>query len=130
MGQDLGRLLLRLGVGGLLLLHGIAKLRHGIGFVVETMHAHGLPGFFAYGVYLGEVVGPLLLLLGLWTRGAALLCAADMVVALLLVHLGSLWQLGPAGGWALELPALYLVGSLAVFFLGAGRYGAGKGRLS
>lgn len=130
MSQDLGRFLLRLGVGGMLLLHGLGKLRHGIGGVASLLTAHGLPAFLAWGVYLGEVVGPVLLVLGIWTRGAALLCAADMVVAVLLAHLAQLAQLGPSGGWAVELPMLYLTGSVAIFLLGGGRYAAGKGRLS
>ncbi len=133
MEQDLGRLVLRLGVGGMLFLHGLAKIEHGIGPIAAAVHAHGLPAFFAWGVYLGEVVGPILLALGIWARIGALLCAADMVVAVLLVHLGQLGQLGhlgPTGGWAVELPALYFAGALAVVLLGAGRYALGSGRFS
>ncbi len=130
MSQDLGRLLLRVGVGGMLLLHGLAKVWRGVAPIAGMLHAHGLPRAFAWGVYLGELVGPALLVLGLWTRIGGLLVAADMLVAVALAHLGALGQLGSSGGWAVELPALYFVGGLAVALLGAGRWSAGRGRWS
>ncbi|MHB8418189.1 MAG: DoxX family protein [Myxococcales bacterium] len=130
MSQDLGRLLLRLGIGGMLFLHGLSKIEHGIAFIEGMMHGHGLPAFFAWGVYLGEVVAPACLVLGLWTRLAGLVCALDMIAAIALVHLKQLGDLGPAGGWAVELPMLYLVGSLAAALLGGGRYAAGRGQWS
>ncbi len=120
--SDLGRLLLRLIVGGGLLFHGVFKLTHGIGFIVQTVSAHGLPGAFAYAVYLGEVLGPVLLIIGYKARVGGLLVAIDMVVAILLVHVHSFLTLNQAGGWGVELEMLYLVGGLAVFFMGAGKY--------
>ncbi|MFI4922062.1 MAG: DoxX family protein, partial [Gammaproteobacteria bacterium] len=59
--DDAGKLLLRALVGVLLLLHGFHKLITGPGEVASILAAHGLPGFLAYGVYLGEVVGPVLM---------------------------------------------------------------------
>lgn len=47
--QDLGLLVLRISVGGLLLFHGVAKLLHGVGFIEGMLAALGLPGFIAYG---------------------------------------------------------------------------------
>ena len=41
--QDFGRLLLRLAVGGLVLLHGVAKLRNGLGGIEGMLEARGLP---------------------------------------------------------------------------------------
>jgi putative oxidoreductase len=76
--------------------------------------AHGLPGFVAYGVYLGEVAAPILLLTGLWVRGAALLAAFNMVVAVALVHSAQVFTLGKSGGWAIELQAFYFVTALVV----------------
>src|SRR5438270_9620542 len=106
--EDIGRLILRLAVAGLMLLHGIAKLRHGIGSITSSVGSHSLPHFVAYGVYLGELVAPLFVIVGLFTRAAAAVIAIDMVVAVWLKHTGELTHLGSSGGYALELQCLYL----------------------
>jgi putative oxidoreductase len=82
----------------------------------------GLPGFLAYGVYLGEVLGPLLLVIGFHARIGAALIAVNMVVAIVLAHTGDLLSLTPHGGWRLELQGLYLATALALVGLGPGRY--------
>lgn len=129
--SDLGRLTLRVSVAGMLLLHGIAKLQHGVAGMQGMLHARGIPGFVSYGVLLGEVVAPLLMAIGLWTRPSALVVVVNMVVAVGLVHGHELFSRGAQGGWAIELPMLYAFGALAVMLLGAGRYSVsgGKGRL-
>ena len=124
---DLGKLLLRLSVGGLMLFHGIDKLQNGYGFVEKMVARADLPALLAHGVLVGEVLAPILILLGLYTRLAALAEATVMVMAIWLVHPGDLFKLGDHGAHALELQALYLFGSLAIFFLGAGRYGFAEG---
>jgi putative oxidoreductase len=53
--EDAGRLLLRIAVGGLMLFHGISKIRHGVDFMFPLLEAKGLPAFIAYGSYVGEV---------------------------------------------------------------------------
>lgn len=121
-GEDAGKLLLRLAIGLLVLLHGIAKMKSGPGFVMESLERAGLPEMLGYLVYIGEVMAPVLLVVGLFTRFAAGIVAVNMVMAFALVHMGQLFQLGPQGGWALELQGLYLFGALAVVFLGAGHY--------
>jgi putative oxidoreductase len=120
--DDLGRLVLRIALGGLILLHGIAKLRHGLGPIEEMVVAHGMPSFVAYGVLVGEVVAPLMLLLGVYARIGALLIAINMLFALALVHMGQLAQLNDQGGWALELQGMYLAAAVALALLGPGRY--------
>ena len=57
-GDDLGKLVLRLCLGVLLLLHGISKLRYGVDWLAGPLGARGLPSFVSYGVYLGEVLAP------------------------------------------------------------------------
>lgn len=54
MKTDLGKLLLRVTVGGLMLFHGITKLSQDIDFIKGTATAKGLPEAIAYGVYVGE----------------------------------------------------------------------------
>ncbi len=120
--DDLGKLVLRLSVGGLFLFHGIHKVQHGVGGMVGMLTAKGLPGFMAHGAYVGEVVAPILIILGLFTRPAGLLVSFTMVMAIFLVHMDDLTKVGPQGGYALELQMLFLLGGVAIFFLGAGKY--------
>lgn len=122
--DDAGKLLLRLTLGGLMLLHGIGKLMGGIDFIAAAVAKAGLPGAFGYLVYVGEVAAPLLLILGAWTRAAAIVIAINMIVAVAMVHIGQIATLTPNGGWALELQAFYLATALAIALLGAGRYSA------
>jgi putative oxidoreductase len=123
--EDGGKLVLRVALGLLILLHGIAKISTGPGFIMGLLAKSGLPTALAYGVYIGEVVAPLLLILGLFTRAAALVVVINMLVAVGSVHLGQLGQLNKQGGWELELQGMYLFGALAVALLGAGRYSVG-----
>jgi putative oxidoreductase len=129
MREDLGRLILRLAVGGLLFLHGIGKITHGIVPIHQMLEAKGLPSVIAYGVYIGEVVAPLLVILGILTRVGGILIFINMAMAIFLAGMGQLGELNQGGGWAVELPVLYMLGGLAIFFLGAGKYSVG-GRMS
>ena len=86
----------------------------------------GLPGFIAYGVLIGEVVAPILIILGFLTRPAALVLAFTMVVAWLMVGTGETFALDAVGAWAMESLVYFFMGSLAIAFLGAGRYAVGK----
>ncbi len=119
---DLGKLILRLTLGGLMLFHGIAKLINGIGFIEGELASHGLPTILAYGVYIGEILAPLMVMLGYQTRIGALLIIFNMLVAIALVHGHQLLALGSNGGWALELQGFFLFTAVAVIFLGPGRY--------
>lgn len=128
MRDDLGKLFLRINIGGLMLFHGVAKLGHGIPGIVANVERHGLPKLFAYGVYLGEVVAPILLLIGLFTRPSAMVVTINMVVAIWLSHAADVFTLGKAGQWGIELQMLYLLGAVAIMFLGAGRLSASRGK--
>ncbi|KRW73470.1 DoxX family protein [Stutzerimonas nitrititolerans] len=125
MTDDMGKLVLRLSVGVLMLLHGIFKLQNGVGGIAGMLGSQGLPGFLAYGVYLGEVVGPVLVIIGLYTRVGAVLIIGNMLVALALAHSQELFSLGSMGGWALELQGMFLFGAVAIALLGAGKYSVG-----
>jgi len=123
--DDVAKLLLRVVLGGLILLHGISKIRGGPGFILDVVDKAGLPEPFGYLVYVGEVLAPLLMIIGWWTRVAALVVAINMGFAILLVHTGDVFKLNDGGGWALELQGLFLVVAVAVALLGAGRYSIG-----
>lgn len=122
---DAARLLLRVILGVLILLHGISKIRGGPGFILDIVDKAGLPEPFGYLVYVGEVVAPILVIIGLFTRAAALVIALNMIIAIFLVHLPQFFTLADSGGWALELQGLYVVVAVCVSLLGAGRYSVG-----
>ena len=123
--DDAGKLLLRATLAILLLFHGVAKIAGGVGFIAGMLAKAGLPAALGYLVYVGEVIAPLMILVGVFTRPAALVVAVNMVVAVLLVHTGELFSRNNTGGWALELQGMFLAGALAVALLGAGRYSLG-----
>ncbi|VTU29159.1 DoxX family protein [Variovorax sp. PBL-E5] len=130
--DDTGKLVLRVTLGVLLLLHGIAKLHAGVAGISGMLAGQGLPGAVAYLVYVGEIVAPVLLIIGLYTRPAAWIVVINMLFTFWLVHGNNLWSLGKSGGWVLELEGLYLFAALAITFLGAGRFsiGGSSGRLN
>jgi putative oxidoreductase len=117
---DLGLLILRIAVGGLMLLHGIAKIGH-TSFIGGMLAEKGLPSFLSYGIYLTEIVAPLLILVGFRTRLAAAVYVFGALFALFLVHSGQLFSLNENGGWEVELLGLYLAGGLSLFFTGGGK---------
>jgi uncharacterized membrane protein YphA (DoxX/SURF4 family) len=129
---DLGKLVLRLTLGILLLLHGISKIAAGPESVLGLMTTTGLPPALGYLVYVGEVLAPLLLIVGLWTRAAALVVVINMAVAVLLVHTAQLGELTKNGGWALELQGFFFFTAVAVALLGAGSFSVGgeRGKLN
>ena len=125
--EDVGLFLLRLALGGILLFHGIFKLTHGVEWIKQPLGTLGLPGFLAYGTYVAEVVAPVLLMLGLWARVAALVVAFDMLMAIALVLRPRIFTINEmGGGWAIELEALILVVALALSIEGPGRYVVGR----
>lgn len=122
--DDLARLLLRVTLGILILLHGWAKVRSGVGGIEAMLAMRGLPSVIAWGVYIGEVLAPLLLIAGIWTRMAAAVVAINMLVAVFLAHSSHFAQFTATGGWRLELQAMFFVAALVLLMLGAGRYSA------
>lgn len=123
--DDAAKLILRLVLGILILLHGISKMTHGIGGIVGMVQAQGWPGFTAYFVYVGEVIAPILIIAGLFTRLGALLIAINMLVAVVLVHHAQLFMINGQGGWQLELQGMYFFTAIAIALMGAGRFSVG-----
>jgi putative oxidoreductase len=123
-GDDTGKLVLRLTLGIFTLLHGIAKLTNpeAMTGISGMLTAKGLPAFIAYGAYIGEVLAPLLLIIGVFTRIGAALVVANMLFAIGLAHANQIFTMGKQGGWALELQGFYLFCGVALFFLGSGKF--------
>lgn len=121
--EETGKLLLRLSVAILILFHGFKKFSYGISGVKALVLKAGLPEFLAYGVYMGELIIPFLLLIGLFTRISALILSVTMMAAIFLAYSDKLLMLdAKTGGPLIELPLLYLLASLSIAFLGAGKY--------
>jgi putative oxidoreductase len=85
--QPLGLLLLRIALGVIFFTHGYPKLAHTNPAMQAMFLQHGLPAQFVYIAGVLETFGGLLLLLGLFTRAAALLLAIEMCVAIAKVHI-------------------------------------------
>lgn len=122
MTNDAAKLILRLSVGIMILFHGLDKIINGIGGVKHLTTASGLPEFIAYGVYVGEVVVPILILLGAYARAAAAVLALNMVFAIFLAYGNSLFSLGKHGAPVFELPFLYFMMSVLIIMFGSGKY--------
>jgi putative oxidoreductase len=115
--QRAGVLLLRFTVAGLMLFHGVAKLRNGLGGIESLLADFGLPSWFSYGVLVGEILAPLLVLAGVWVRPAALIMAFNIIVAVGLAHPSQLLTIGRSGGYGLEVQAFYFFCSIAIALL-------------
>src|SRR2546426_10054582 len=105
---------MRLAVGGVFLLHGIAKFERGIGATAHMLAGMGFPFATIFAVILLtiETVGALCVLLGILTRAWAAVMAVEMVVAILAVKV--------RGGGDFEIVALLLAGAGVLVALDVG----------
>ena len=121
LNKHIGIFILRLTLGFCMLLHGISKISNGIAGLKSTFTEVGIPEVLAYSVYIGEVLAPVMVILGFRTKLGAGLIAFTMLIAVLLSHPDQIFALNKHGAWAIELQALYLFGSIALIFTGSGR---------
>lgn len=118
---DLGILLIRIALGAIFIAHGqmkLASMPMAIGFFGQL----GFAPWVAYLVVYTELIGGLLLVLGLFARYAGIALAIDMIVAIVKVHLPH----GFMGQGGYEFPLLLVAGSLAVVLMGSGKYSLTK----
>ncbi|CAA6799095.1 MAG: Membrane protein containing DoxX domain [uncultured Sulfurovum sp.] len=103
----------------LLLFHGVDKIVNGIGSIEEMLEKLKIPyaQYIAYGVYIGEVLAPLMLVFNHFIRIALILISINMLVAIVLAHGTTLLTLSKHGAWSIETPMLYLVVSVTLFLL-------------
>lgn len=123
---DVGLLLIRIAVGVLLPFHGIPKLIKGIDWLNGLLAGIGFPSFIKYGVFIGEIIAPILLLIGFRTRIAAMFVCINMFMAVLLSHRNEIFSLKPSGAYTLELEAFYFLCALALVFMGGGMFSISK----
>ena len=121
---DAALMVLRIGIGILFLLHGIAKIKGGTGFIEEQMVKNALPSQLAYLVYMGEVIAPVMMIVGFRTKLAAFIIMGTIGFIIFLTGMDKFGQLTQVGAWALEVQALFFTGALALFLAGGGKYAA------
>ncbi|MFW2476990.1 MAG: DoxX family protein [Sediminibacterium sp.] len=122
---DIGLLLLRITIAGLMLFHGVAKLSSLDG-IKNMLGDAGVPELMAYGVYITEIIAPLLILIEFRTKLAAIIFFFGMMTALFLTHSENIIALSKTGGLEIELVLLFAFGALVLFFTGAGKYSVSK----
>lgn len=122
MTDSSGKLLLRLMLGVFMLFHGYAKITKGVSGIETSLTAIGLPAWVAYGVYIGEILAPLLVIFGYYARVGGAIIAVNMIFAITLSHSKQLLDLGRSGGWALELQGFFLLTGLILLLIGPGRF--------
>ena len=115
--KPLALLLLRVGLGIAFIFHGYPKLFTHTHEIMGFFQKVGFPGFFVYIAGVIEFFGGIVLILGLFTRIAALLLAGEMAIAVLKVHL-------PQGAITdvknYEYPMILAVACFALATIGAG----------
>ena len=119
--SDWAKFILRAAIAGNMLFHGVHKLHAGIPGFEKLRVSRGLPEFLSHGVYVGEVLAPTLMLLGVFTRPASAVFAFNMGIAVRLAHPDALFALGKHGEWQLELQSLYFFGAIVIAIIGGGK---------
>lgn len=114
--QPLALLVMRLALGAIMLVHGYHKVFGGLHHHVEMVTHLGLPAWSAYLSAFTEFLGGLLILLGLFTRIAALGICIDLSVAIVKVHLHN----GMTGPGGYEFPLALATLAFALIFFGGG----------
>jgi putative oxidoreductase len=115
--KPLALLLLRLGLGIILVYHGYPKLFTHTHETMQGFEHMGFPSYFVYIAGVMEFFGGCLLIVGLFTRIAGLLVAGEMAVALVKVH-GLISN--PAKVDSYQFPLAVAVGAFTLAALGAG----------
>ncbi len=126
--DDIAKLLVRIMIGWVMLPYGIDYAKDGLDFIFEVLKNNGLPSFLAYGVLVGELVAPILVLIGWLSRIGGALIAFTMFMSIVLAHRDIAFQYNEFGGWSIALNAMLANGGLAIFFGGAGKYSVSRGK--
>jgi len=114
-------LVLRLALGTMFIAHALLKL-----FVftlpgtAQFFASLGLPGALGYVIFAAELVGGVLLVLGVYSRAVSL-ALVPILLGATWAHLGNGWVFSaPNGGW--EYPAFWTIALIVQALLGDGAY--------
>jgi len=107
--QGLGTLFIRLALGIIFFIHGLDKFQGGLDNTAGFFESLGIPGFMGYVVAATELIGGLLLIVGLGTRWIGAAFTVIMLMAIFTVKV----KMGFLGGYELDVAlaamSLYLV---------------------
>lgn len=96
--------MMRVVLGILFLAHGISKFQMGLGNVDAWFASMGVPGFLAYAVALLELIGGILLIIGLFTRYVSVLFIVMLIGAIVTMKFSAgLFGNGQMAGYELDL---------------------------
>ena len=114
-------LVLRLSLGTMFVAHALLKyFVFTLPGTAQFFESLGLPGALGYATFAAELVGGILLLLGVYTRVVAV-AVLPVLLGATWAHSGNGWLFtAPKGGW--EYPAFLALVAVVVSFLGGGRY--------
>jgi len=118
---DIGKLILRLGIGGLMFFHGINKIVYGFDVIRSLLVSKGIPEVLWIGAFIGEVIAPIFVVIGFLTRISSLLIFITMTFSVFLAYYPGVFNLGKGGAPVIELNLLYAISSLTIFLIGSGR---------
>ena len=118
--SDIGLLIVRIALGGIIFFHGFHKITHGVADQFQLLANNGIPGQFIYFVYISEVLAPVLIVLGVFTRISCL----TIIVTMIVVFYALPFPIGLSehGAMNIESQLYFLLLSVALFFTGPGRY--------
>ncbi|MCW0217531.1 MAG: DoxX family protein [Prosthecobacter sp.] len=118
---DLGLLVLRVSLGfSMLVLHGWVKFQNFSTMAPKFLPLFGLPSNISLGMAIfAEVVCSVLLIVGVFTRFAALNLTITMAVAFFIAHNAQF-----TGEQSGEMAFVYLAGYITLLFAGAGKFSA------
>ena len=118
---DVAALVLRVSLGVMFVSHAMLKI-----FVftpagtVKFFQSIGLPGPLAYATIAAELIGGVLLVLGVCTRAVSF-ALVPVLIGATWAHSGNGWLFtSPNGGW--EYPAFLTLAAVAAGLIGDGRY--------
>lgn len=121
--SDIALLINRITLAGLLLPHGLKKLE-GISVISKWLESVHLPSTLSYGIYLGEIIAPIFILVGLLTRFSAMMVSITMLFSIwfLLSNGAPVFSFNEYGGLHAEINLLFLFLSLSIVFSGPGKF--------
>jgi len=115
-----GAMLLRLGLGAMWIAHALLKwFVFTIPGFAAWLESQGLPAFMAWPVFLLEITGGVMILIGFYGRYVSAVLLPILLVAAW-IHASNGWlHTSEGGGW--EYPVFLALASVAHLFLGDGR---------
>lgn len=124
--RNTGLLLLRVGIGAMMMVHGLPKIMEGpdgwtqLGGSMKVVHVDFLPTLWGFMAAITEGLGGFLLVLGLFFRPVNMLLVINMIIAAL-VHFNKGDGINGASH-ALELAIIFF----GLIFIGPGKYSIDK----